>query len=84
MAERGGFELSALPKEVREQLAELELELSEGECGVCVSACPGTGGEERGEDEVLLLITSRPITGDPHGSGEPPAMTLSPCPNMSP
>lgn len=55
MAERGGFELSALPKEVREQLAELELELSEGECGVCVSACPDTGGEERGRMRCYCL-----------------------------
>lgn len=32
MADRGG-DLSALPKEVRDQLAELDLELSEGKGG---------------------------------------------------
>lgn len=43
MADRG-VDLSALPKEVRDQLAELDLELSEGKEGEGADGLPGRGG----------------------------------------
>ncbi|CAG07465.1 unnamed protein product [Tetraodon nigroviridis] len=42
MADRG-VDLSALPKEVRDQLAELDLELSEGKGGEGAHGLPGRG-----------------------------------------
>lgn len=68
-AERGGCSLDAvpLPPEVRESLAELELELSEGESGVVAAelrggAVPGRGafaaapGEGRGSRSGLVPL----------------------------
>lgn len=43
MADRGG-DLSALPNEVRDQLAELDLELSEGKGGEGGGGAGGRGG----------------------------------------